>query len=475
MTFEEIEKNDLDFKQTIEEHLSQNDTSLRVSTNTSEGIVVSNIKFDVIPSISFDNTKSCNYKITDSKSQEIQSNTIKRIKFQNCEFNTEPIITNENVFLIEFDNCIFNSIDDISINLLGTTHDNKQVYFYDCKFDKFQLGDIRAIMFNSNIKLCRFFLYGGEIDEFIIENIEMASKFYINKQYDDNDRLCKINTLNISNSIFKENFKLHNCEVEEVIIKDVDFEKNADFYMSKFVSGAKNEDFDEATEINFHALNFKSLALFGDVHFYKKFHLRYVTLEGYSHFRNAIFDEGLDLDYTNIQNEMNFFGAEGLSSKLSKQNTSQETYRIIKHNFMKLNNVIEANKYHSLELNTHRKNIRFIDVLLDCKLPIQNSLDWVVSAFHLLSSNYSKNWLFTLVWIISISIITNLFLEYELLIQEKINWETLFRYINILTSIDDFKNAATNEKSYVAMTLNKVSLGYLYYQFLTAIRRNTKN
>lgn len=475
MTFEEIEKNDLNFKQTIEKHLLENDTSLRVGINTSEGIVISNIKFDVIHSVSFDNTKSCNYKITDSKSQEIQPDTIKRIKFQNCEFDAELIITNQNIFLIEFDNCTLNSIDNISTNLLGATHENKQVYFYNCKFDKFQLGDIRAIMFNSNIKLCRFFLYGGKVDEFIIENIEIASKFYINKQYDDNDRLCKINKLDISNSIFKENFKLHNCEIEEVTIKDVDFDKNADFYMSKFVSGAKDEDSNKATEINFHALNFKSLALFGDVHFYKKFHLRYVTLEGYSHFRNAIFDEGLDLDYTNIQNEMNFFGAEGLSSKLSKQNTSQETYRIIKHNFMKLNNVIEANKYHSLELSTHRKNIKFIDVLLNCKLPIQNSLDWIVSVFHLLSSNYSKNWLFTLGWIISISIFTNLFLGYEIFTQEYINLESIFKYINILTNIDDFKNVATNEKSYVAMTLNKVSLGYLYYQFLTAIRRNTKS
>ena len=172
---------------------------------------------------------------------------------------------------------------------------------------------------------------------------------------------------------------------------------------------------------------------------------------------------------------MNFFGAEGLSSKLSKQNTSQETYRIIKHNFKKLNNVIEANKYYSLELNTHRSNIKFLDVLLECKLPIQNTLDWLVSIFHLLSSNYSKNWLFTLGWIIIVSTITNLFLGHEIFIQEKINWECIFKYINILTSIDDFVDLASGNKSYIAMTLNKVSLGYLYYQFLTAIRRNTKS
>lgn len=470
-----MKSSDIDYKQTIEKHLSQNNFNLKVRTNTSEGIVISDIRFDGTVSISLDNTKACNYKIIDAQSQQIQPDTIKRIKFKNCEFNSEPIITSDNVFLIEFDNCTFNNADNIKTNLLATTHVNKQVYFSDCTFDKFQLGDVRAITFNSNVELCRFFLYGGEIDEFIIENIEIASKFYINKQYDDNERLCKIKKLDISNSIFKENFKLHNCEVKEITIKDVDFDKNADFYKSKFLSGAKNEDSTKATEINFHALNFKSLALFGDVHFYKKFHLRYVTLEGYSHFRNAIFDEGLDLDYTNIQNEMNFFGAEGLSSKLSKQNTSQETYRIIKHNFKKLNNVIEANKYHSLELNTHRKNIKFLDVLLECKLPIQNTLDWLVSIFHLLSSNYSKNWLFALGWIVIVSMMTNLFLGHEIFIQEKINWECIFKYINILTSIDDFVDAVSEEKSYIAMTLNKVLLGYLYYQFLTAIRRNTKN
>ena len=142
---------------------------------------------------------------------------------------------------------------------------------------------------------------------------------------------------------------------------------------------------------------------------------------------------------------------------------------------MKLNNVIEANKYHSLELSTHRKNIKFIDVLLDFKLPIQNSLDWIVSVFHLLSSNYSKNWLLTLGWIVSISIFTNIFLGHEVYIQESINWEAVFKYINILTGIDDFKNTLTCEKSYVAMTLNKVSLGYLYYQFLTSMRRNTRS
>ena len=57
---------------------------------------------------------------------------------------------------------------------------------------------------------------------------------------------------------------------------------------------------------------------------------------------------------------------------------------------------------------------------------------------------------------------------YEYFLDHKLNFECIFKYINILTTKDDFDN------SYIAMTLNKVLLGYLYYQFLTAVRRNTK-
>lgn len=400
---------------------------------------------------------------------------ISYLNFGNTNFSLDSHFVNQCRKAVNVERKNFD-LHELSSN--NDTYEKIEIVFKNCKFTN--------VTVNEQILKDHIFIEhdcdGTSQD---IKNLEMnflrisgskfQGKFYINKQYDGNSQELKISKIIIENTIFHDNYKLHRCEIGEIIFKDDDFEKNADFYMSKFLSGAKNDDSKEATEINFHALNFKDLALFGDVHFYKKFHLRYVTLEGYSHFRNAIFDEGLDLDYTNIQNEMNFFGAEGLSSKLSKQNTSQETYRIIKHNFMKLNNVIEANKYHSLELNTHRKNISFIDVLLDCKLPIQNSLDWIVSIFHLLSSNYSKNWLITLVWIIVVSTITNLSLEHEIFIQEKINWESIFKYINILTSINDFVDVVSKEKSYVAMTLNKILLGYLYYQFLTTIRRNTKS
>ncbi len=207
-------------------------------------------------------------------------------------------------------------------------------------------------------------------------------------------------------------------------------------------------------------MNFRGLALFGDTRYDQKFSLEYVTIEGYSHFRNATFVEGLNLDYANIQNEMNFFGSKKLDTKKSKNATSQETYRIIKNNFEKLKNTIEANKYHALELSKHRHEI--YNEMLTGNLSIQLFLSGIVSFFHWISSNYSQNWLLTLFWIFMVSILTNLQLGHELSV------ECIFRYVNILSSIDDF------DDSYFAMTLNKVPLGYLYYQFLTAVRRDTR-
>ncbi len=337
------------------------------------------------------------------------------------------------------------------------------IVFKNCKFTNFTVNE-QIIQDNIFIE---FDINDEEVKNLQINFMRISSskfygKFYINKQYNGYKEIFNIAKLIIEDSNFYDNFKLHKCKVNDIIIKDCDFERNADFFKSQFLSGEKKDN--QSTGIYLHALNFKGLALFGDVHFYKKFHLRYVTIEGYSHFRNAIFNEGLDLDYANIQNEMNFFGAKGLDSKISRKYTSQETYRIIKHNFKKLNNTIEANKYHSLELGTHRKNI----VIFDYKNSLQNILDWFVSTAHLISSNYSKNWLIALFWIIIVSISTNLYLGHNLYFNEKLNFECIFKYINILTTKDDFDN------SYIAMTLNKVLLGYLYYQFLTAVRRNTK-
>jgi hypothetical protein len=457
MTSQEWKEFNQSLRTPINKHLNENDNSIKISLSKTDSIVIRDIIFDIKP-ISLNDGK-CSFTLCTRGKLQIKIENIKEITFQNCEFKYEPILKSGSIWFIKFIDCNFENIDSIQENILKITNPNKKVYFENCCFNKLKFGDIRHIRFNTNVKLCYFeFVEECYIKEFIIENIEIASKFYINKQYDGNDKKCKIDKLVIHHSIFKENFKLHNCEIDEAEIKDTDFKNNADFYKNHFKSGLKYKDTSQLEEIYFKALNFHELALFGDTKFDKKFHLKYVTLKGFSHFRNAEFHEGLDLDYTNTQNTMNFFGIKELDNYISKSNTSQETYRIIKYNLEALENIVEANKYHVLELEKHREDIWSKDFIT-----IKLLLDGIVSFLHRLSSNHSSNWFLALFWIIMVSIGTNLFLDNDIL-----SIECILKYVNILSKLEDFEN------SYTIMTFNKILLGYLYYQFLTAVRKDTR-
>jgi hypothetical protein len=359
------------------------------------------------------------------------------------------------VWLVKFQHCTFNGSRDYSNSLLKINDKaSKRILFNDCDFEYFSVGNIKDIQYRADTKLCRFDLHGGKITNLTIQNIELATKFYINKQYDGNFECTQIDKVTIDDVKFKENFKLHNCEVDKILVKDTDFYKHADFFKSEFKQGFDTENEDKT--IKFNALNFKGLALFGDCVFSDKVSFQYVTFESFSHFRRAEFQKGLDLDYTNIQKEMNFFDIVGLDRLISKENTSQETYRIIKHNFQKIGNQIEANKYHNLELLTHHKNTWARE---DANLSLLS--DGVISFLNLITSYFSKYWMLPLIWIFIVGVISANVLG-------DITLANIIKYATI-TQYEDLKDHAP------LFLFNKASLGFLYYQFIQSIRKNTKN
>ena len=287
-----------------------------------------------------------------------------------------------------------------------------------------------------------------EFTHLSLKNCCFEGKFYINNQYNNPDKVLEIDSLNIQDTKFHANFKLHNSEVKHFVLKDTDFEKNADFFRTKFLT---------TDDIVFHTINFRALALFGETVFSEYLIFKYVTFQGYSHFREAVFKKGLNLEYANIEKEMNFFGIKELDEKTSIENTNQETYRIVKYQLQKVGNIIDSNKYHALELEKKRKKV--------CDKSCKDKkflADCIFLNIHKISSNYSTNWLLSLLWIFVIGIIFNLYLTNELL---SIN---IFKYISLLTSKEDFSS------NYILFVLNKVILGYLYYQFVTAIRKDTR-
>lgn len=308
------------------------------------------------------------------------------------------------------------------------------IAFEDCEIDEIIIEN--NILDESNKSII---INGGKIKDFKIEKAEIKNHLHINH---NSENKLEIVNLNISNCIFEKDFSFHNVIIKNIEIKDCDFNSLSEFIESEFTE-----------KFNFDEITYKGFTLFDDCTFNTKAKFEYIIFEKFTSFRGSKFNKGIDLEYTSSDKEINFYGIE-ISDKNS---TSQETYRIIKNQFENLNNKIEANKYHALEMELHRKNIWSKEYITFGLLT-----DGIVSFVHWLSSNHSSNWFLALFWIFVVSLITNINLGYGITV------DNIFKYINILSKIEDFKD------SYIAMTLNKVSLGYLYYQFLTAVRKDTR-
>lgn len=334
--------------------------------------------------------------------------------------------------------------------------DDDKVIFKDIVFDDEVLFEqvldnpcnYRKHMEIINCVFARDVFINKSFESLVIDRCCFEGKFYINKQYNAKQRTLEIDNLSLKNTKFHGNFKLHNVELHNLTLQDVDFERNADFFKTKFLT---------SSQIVFHAVNFRALALFGDTVFKEHLLFEYVTFEGYSHFRNAVFKKGLNLEYANIEKEMNFFGISGLEEKASRAKTSRETYRTVKYQLQKVGNIIDANKYHALELDKKRQDACF--KMCDSW---NDFADCLVLLVHKASSNYSTNWAFAFGWIVVVGLATSYCLTGMLWNQE------FYLYSSVLTSFEDFNGI------YWLFIFNKILLGYLYYQFVTAVRKDTR-
>lgn len=350
------------------------------------------------------------------------------ITFSHLEFDEEIKININNLILCK----------DKEISIFYGKNDDDTTYKVDFKKLNFVFS---GCVFNKNA-------HCNPIENSSIEFDYCTFKehFRVNDGYYFENQKIKINDIIIKDSVFEKDFTVYKAEINMIEIKNVDFESLSEFNEVTF-----QDKFD------LQEITYKGFTLFDNCIFNTKAKFEYIIFEKFTSFRSSIFNKGLNLDFTSADKEINFFGIKGLDKVESKNNTSQETYRIIKYNFDKIGNKIEANNYLTMELEQHRN-----DIWKRPDISIKLLLDGIVSALHWISSNHSSNWFIALFWIFMVSLVTNEYLNHT------INIECLFKYINILSKIDDFN------ESYTLMILNKVSLGYLYYQFLTAVRKDTR-
>jgi len=422
---------------------------------------------------------------------------------------------NINIKDIKKPNNIMEDIDQIEV---------EDILFDTCDFDKdinfinkfkynvtFRNCNIKKIVFESAENIKDIELINCTIENVKIINSSFDGKFYINDQKKGNSNVI-INYFEIKESKFNNNFKLHNTTVKKVLIDGVDFEKNADFFKATFIKGTKTREGDNDKDIVFYSVNVKGLTIFEECEFHENFSLKYVTFSGLAQFRSAEFFDGLNLDKTNTEKEMNFYDIKLHEPNISifrkilhtvwKQyddRTSQETYRILKYNSEQIGNIIDANQYHSLELEKRKdylrdkliENISHLCCMIkakvysyfskqeDCKNKynagnLKDNLkltDLVIFIANYGASKFGTSWFTGLRWIIYVGFLTTILMygwDIEFLLENKPFLLIVVARNMSIIHFDDLKYFP------LMFLFNKVALGYLYYQVVTAVRKDTR-
>jgi len=376
------------------------------------------------------------------------------IRFLNIEFDTQ-IVLNLNSFICSTEIRRFIARNDDDTTYSHKVEEIKIFEFSSCKFS----GDVYFNLSDNCILR--------------INDCDFEENFNINKHphpQQMTNTVIEINQLDIENCIFKKNFLLEDCIIHSYRIKDIKFEEDTKLFQIIFIKMFKNVETEEVAQ--FTNSIFNKSAIFEKVIFKEFIQFKYTSFKGYTLFRDVVFKKGLDLDYVNIENGINFSNIQELDKEKSKKETSQETYRIIKYNLENIGNKIESNKYHALELDKYRDK-------LETEQPRQWR-EYIVFKIHSLSSEHSTNWVYPLLYMILISLLSILFLHWDLAI--KVFYQpNLFKleyiqkiindfpkYIYILYKEDDLLKAPW------VVVFNKFSLGYLYYQFLLSVRKDTR-
>ena len=333
-----------------------------------------------------------------------------------------------------------------------------------------------------------------------MHNLIVKSDFLLNdKQYRKNEEF-ELNLLNLKESTFVGKVKIQFYKIKKADFYNTKFEELADFYQTKF------------DNVIFERTDFKDISVFSEADFNCDVNFQYTKFLSKSIFRDTIIKGKLNLRDTIFNDEANFLDISSTSKEITNNSVAvkvanRETARIIKHHFEKSGNRIEANRYHALELEQRR-----------CELEKNKSSNWnehIVFKVHDLSSEHSTNWLLALSWILCIGVCTtllftswtNIFIFPFLYLLYKftsifsknksynmILYATIIFVLTIYNIEDNFKNMAlinltnsyfifigdigSDELSSwqrIVLFFNKVSLGYLYYQFLMSIRKDTRN
>jgi hypothetical protein len=236
----------------------------------------------------------------------------------------------------------------------------------------------------------------------------------------------------------------------------------------------------------FNKVEFNANCVFTKTRFHKNCIFTYSTFQKQGIFSRAIFRDknnlptGLDLSQSIVNGQLTFFETDlgnyeakridsnsteyddaiSKDGKIPIQN-KRETFRIIKHQLLQQNNVIEAEKYDKLE-----KQTLLYETYKNFK--IKNISNLFLLLLNKYSNNYKTSWLYALIFTLSVAFISHSILS----ISESNDFCDGLKFIKLLNPTDfSFYSDAHSGKIYTVYFVAKIFIGFGIYQLIQAFRK----
>jgi hypothetical protein len=339
-----------------------------------------------------------------------------------------------------------------------------------------------------NFSSCSFnypLVINEKIAHFIKTNKMESAKFNHFKKVDFIFGLCEFRFgINLNNFSYEQKIKFWKCKFHKLHINNATFNKLFELVDSEVYSNAF-----------FNKVEFNANCVFTKTRFHKNCIFTYSTFEKQGIFSRAIFRDknnlptGLDLSQSIVNGQLTFFETDlgNYEAKRIDSNSTEyddaisdglkipiqnkrETFRIIKHQLLQQNNVIDAEVYAKQEKQTllEEKNLEAIfedNVLKTFKILFT---DYFVLKLNKYSNNYKTSWLYAFIFTLSVAFISHSILS----ISEANDFDDTNKFIKLLNPTDfSFYSDVHSEKIYIVYFIAKIFIGFGIYQLIQAFRK----
>jgi hypothetical protein len=316
-------------------------------------------------------------------------------------------------------------------SFIWSLYKGKRISFWYCTFYEdttYKLdkqGDIYPEMLEADVLPSRLCFYNSIFNEKWIHIINLNYVYYSECTFNDEiyfahpesvSKDVKMKKLEFQKCMIEKSFNLHYsknsiCEIEQIDIQNTTFK--SEFLINNSIIENISlflNTFESIVELNENRINvfdcsqskFNGITTFTGTTF-KSIKFKAIVFDKLVIFNNIKIKNILDLKGITFRDEANFLEMKNIKEgKLETKNIeNRETARIIKHSLDKVGNIIEANKFYTLEMEHYKKEL---DESKESNIQ-EKFIFWMNKTI----SNFGQSWILPIFWIFIITMVFIIF------------------------------------------------------------------